>query len=156
MCAAIDPTGKLAAIGCATHYIRLWELPTGRDLRSLTIATDICLKVVFLPGGKSLVSGVKNDVVQWDLATGNPRVLGSHTQQVRGLAVSPDGRWIVSTSEVDGLKIWDAASSTLVDTITHENSFYSVAFSPRGDLLLAGCGNRDLRVWEITGFRPKK
>jgi WD40 repeat protein len=130
MCAAIDPTGKLAAVGAASQLIKLWELPTGREVRNITIGADACFRVAFLPDGKSLVSTGNRDVIQWDLLTLTPRVFGSHNQLVRGLAVSPNGRWIVSTSPDDALKIWDAASATLVETIPHENAFYGVAFSP--------------------------
>ena len=103
-----------------------------------------------MPDGKSLVAGVKKDVVVFDLLTLTPRVFGSHNQDVRGVTVSPNGRWIATTSEGDGIKIWDTAKATLVETIPHDNSFYAVQFTPSGKQLAAGCGNFKLRIWNLN------
>jgi len=153
MCAALDPAGRLAAVGAASDAIKIWDLVVGRESRNISIGANTCFKIAFMPDGKSVVAGLKNDVTQYDLLTGTPRVFGSHTHMVRGLAISPNGRWIATTAEKDGIKVWDAASAVLVESIPHETSFYGVAFSPRGDQLLGGCGNFELRVWDLKGRR---
>jgi len=153
MCAAIDSTGKLGAVGAASQEIKVWDLLSGRESRIVTTGPDSIFKVAFMPDGKSVISGGKADVVQWDLLTATPRVFGSHTMMVRGIAITPNGRWIATSSEQDGLKIWDASSATLLETIPHPNGFYAVAFSPHGDQLFAGCGNFDLRVWDLKPRR---
>jgi WD40 repeat protein len=157
MCVDVASTGRLAAVGAAEQFIRLWDLTTSRELRYLVTGAAACVKVAFMPDAKSVFGGFANgEVTQWNVATSTPRAFGSHNQLVRALAIFPDGRWIASSSGGDGIKIWDTASATLVESIPHESGFYGVAFSPRGDLLAAGCGNFELRVWDITGLSKPK
>jgi serine/threonine protein kinase len=149
MCAALDPAGKLGAVGSASTEIKVWDLSSSREPRLIPIGQEACLRIAFMPDGKSVVAGVKNEVLLFDLLTATPRVFGSHNENVRGLTVSPNGRWIASTSEHDALRIWDAVNGTLVETIPHENSFYAVQFTPNSNQLAAGCGNFQLRLWDL-------
>jgi len=81
-------------------------------------------------------------------------VLRGHEGAVRSLAVSPDGRRIVSGSSDGTLRLWDAETGeALVDPMRgHQGEIFSVAFSPDGNRIASGGSDHTLRVWDpMTG-----
>ncbi|HYG11619.1 MAG TPA: serine/threonine-protein kinase [Pyrinomonadaceae bacterium] len=69
---------------------------------------------------------------------GLKHVLRGHTKDVRVAAFSPDGRTLVTGSEDQSLKLWDAQTGQLKHTLPDTGSeVTSVAFSPDGNVLVA-------------------
>ena len=65
------------------------------------------------------------------------------------MAFSPDGRRIVSGSEDQTLKVWDAETGQETLTLKgHTGSVYSVAFSPDGRRIVSGSQDGTLKVWD--------
>ena len=58
----------------------------------------------------------KDDTLKvWDLDSGRElRTLAGHSDYVRGVAVTADGRRAVSASDDNTLKVWDLESGTVI------------------------------------------
>ncbi|MDJ0751688.1 MAG: NB-ARC domain-containing protein [Woeseiaceae bacterium] len=87
-------------------------------------------------------------------------ILKSHTGPVRALAISVDGRWLVSGSEDWMLHLWDLNDGRVVRNFQgHGGAIHSVAFSRDGKFILSGSEDRTLRLWrvasgeEVSAFR---
>ncbi|KAI3054171.1 hypothetical protein CBS147352_3829 [Aspergillus niger] len=75
---------------------------------------------------------------------------GHRSIPVRSVAFSPDGRWLASASQDKTVKIWDAATSTLQQTLEgHTDSVISISISPDGRRLASGSQDRTIKVWDL-------
>lgn len=72
-----------------------------------------------------------------------------HADWVRSVAVSTDGRWIVSGSDDSTIRIWDAETGLEVsDPLEHSGFVVSVAFSPDGKVIVSGSSDMTIRAWD--------
>ncbi len=77
-----------------------------------------------------------------------------HTKGVLSVAFSPDGRYALSGSGDNTLKLWETSSGQLVRTFEgHTGTVWSVAFSPDGRYVLSGSSDNTLKLWEIASGR---
>ena len=76
--------------------------------------------------------------------------LKGHTNWVRSVAYSPDGRHIVSGSEDRTIRIWNVESGVAVGKPLegHTGRVESVAYSPDGHLIISGSSDRTIRIWD--------
>jgi hypothetical protein len=69
-------------------------------------------------------------------------------------AFSPDGQRIVTGSEDNTAKVWDAASGSELLTLKgHGIGVWSVAFSPDGQRIVTGSGDQTAKVWDAANGR---
>jgi WD40 repeat protein len=74
-----------------------------------------------------------------------------HSFLVLSAAFSPDGRQVLSGSADNTVKLWDAASGSLLRTFQgHSNEVASVAFSPDGRQVLSGSADKTLKLWDAA------
>jgi len=152
---AFSPDGKYALSG--SDVVRLWNLESGKEIRSFIGHTDAVLSVAFSPDGMFALSGsIDNTVRLWDVITGeNIRTFIGHKKEVFSVAFSPDGRFVLSGSRDKSLRIWDVATGKKLRSFAgHTNSIRSVAFSPDGRFVLSGSEDENLCLWDVaTGER---
>ncbi len=74
-----------------------------------------------------------------------------HSFPVTSVAFSPDGRFALSGSWDQTLKLWDVATGReLRRFIGHANWVTSVAFSPDGRFALSGSQNNTMKLWDVA------
>jgi WD40 repeat protein len=142
---AISPDGKLLATG--RFELCLWDLTTGKKR---TIVTGGLTSMAFAPDGNTLVTGGEDGVVRiWDVATSKERRRQDwHRRIVSRIAISPDGKTLMSASEIDGTiefsKV-DTGEEISRLTLGHADV---IAFSPDGRFIAVGqWGNEKPDQW---------
>ncbi|MEA3324138.1 MAG: TIR domain-containing protein [Euryarchaeota archaeon] len=86
------------------------------------------------------------------ISPGGPliRILEGHTGSVDAVAVTPDGRYAISGSDDNTLKVWDIESGEEIRTLAgHTSSVDAVAVTPDGRYAISGSYDNTLKVWDI-------
>src|SRR5258705_5882703 len=74
-----------------------------------------------------------------------------HTSSVRAMAVTPDGRHVVSGSLDHTLRVWDLATGETETTLEgHKDWIRTVAVTPDGRHVVSGSEDSTLRVWDLA------
>ena len=66
------------------------------------------------------------------------------------VSFSPDGSRIVSGSGDNTVRVWDAVTGEVINTLTgHSGYVFSVSFSPDGSRIVSGSQD-NIRVWDAV------
>lgn len=67
---------------------------------------------------------------------------------VDSIAFSPDGKTVAGGDANGTVKLWDAATGNLKQTLTGNIAVYAVAFSPDGKTIVSGGDKNTIRLWD--------
>ncbi|MEH2436138.1 MAG: ribosome assembly protein 4, partial [Nostoc sp.] len=148
-----SPDGKTLASGSDDNTIRLWDVSTGKAIKTLTGHSNSVISVGFSPDGKTLASGSGDNTIKlWDVSTGKAiRTLTGHSSSVNSVGFSPDGKTLASGSFDKTIKLWDVSTGKAIKTLTgHSSSVISVGFSPDGKTLASGSDDKTVILWDLN------
>jgi WD40 repeat protein len=91
-----------------------------------------------------LISGSDDHTVRvWDVPSKTLRyILKGHKDQVSSVAISSDGKTVASGSIDHSIQLWSLHDGQLLKYILTDYIVSTIAFSPDGQLLAAGIGNK--------------
>jgi WD40 repeat protein len=159
------PDGKELITVSDDKTIRFWDVGTGEPLRILRPpigkgSEGMLLAAALSPDGKTLAVGGLGltggepiyliSVIEGQIA----RVLKVHRSlAIKGLAFSPDGKRLASTSADKTARVWNVATGVCEHTLKgHTEPLTGVAFSPNGRLVTAS-NDKTARIWSVQTGR---
>lgn len=133
---ALSSDGKVLA-SSGENTIHLWDVASGKLLRTLEGHNQRVISLAFSPDGQRLASASYDGTIKlWDVKTGalERTLVGRPGHMMSCVAFSPDNKTIASGDGLE-IRLWSAQSGQLLQTITPENRVFALAFSPDGKTL---------------------
>ncbi|HPA18596.1 MAG TPA: protein kinase [Verrucomicrobiae bacterium] len=152
-CGAFSPDGRFVLSGSDDESLRLWDVATGKCLRTFQGQVKSVARVAFSYDGRLALSGGRIEAIQlWEVATGKClHTFKGHSWLVNAVAFSPDGRFALSGSHDKPIQFWDVATGRCARVLDKQtDKANSFAFSPDGRLVLSASLDDALRLWEIA------
>ncbi|ACK68582.1 WD-40 repeat protein [Gloeothece citriformis PCC 7424] len=144
--------GRILASGSQDGTIKLWNLESGTEIRTLKGHDQTVWSVSFSLDGKTLASGsVDKTIKLWNLESGTEiRTLKGHDQTVWSVSFSPNGKTLASGSVDKTIKLSNLESGAEIRTLKgHDSSITSVSFSPDGKTLASGSMDKTIKLWNL-------
>ncbi|UCH93264.1 MAG: hypothetical protein JSV88_23705 [Candidatus Aminicenantes bacterium] len=151
-CVDVSPDGKWIISGSDDKTLKLWDVESGKEVRTFKGHNSYVNSVAFIPQGNLILSGsIDKTMKLWDLHTGEEiRTFKGHSDTVRSVVFSPRGNVILSGSDDMTMKLWDLKTGKEILTFKgHNASVNCVAFSPEGNYILSGSDEHTLKLWDM-------
>ncbi|MCI0490702.1 MAG: protein kinase [Blastocatellia bacterium] len=147
---AFSPDGAYALSGSFDETMRLWDVSSGKEVRTFAADGPI-LSVCFSPSGRYVLSGgiaeSAKTIRLWDVSNGKEVMrFEGHTnsvyEKVFSACFSPDGRFVLTGSNDGTVILWDTSSGReLWRFIGHNSTVTSACFSRDGQYVLSASGD---------------
>ncbi|NEP54540.1 MAG: WD40 repeat domain-containing protein, partial [Moorea sp. SIO3C2] len=77
------------------------------------------------------------------------RTLTGHTEWINAVAITPDGKHVISGADDKTIKVWRWETGAELFTLSgHTDSVYAVAVTPDGKKLISASKDKTIKVWD--------
>jgi len=156
---SVSPDSAFVATGSKDKSIKLWELSTGREVKSFLGHEKTVTSLDFTSDGKYLLSGSNDKTIRlWDIASGKPVFSITAEEYVNDVAIDPNMKFFVSAGTKDNgypdsASVYDFKSRKIIARIPINSREISVAFSPDGRYIGFGEDNRTVNVYNTSNWQ---
>ena len=149
---AVSPNSSILASGGGDNNVILWDLKTGRRMRTIAAHKAAVNAIAFSRDGQTLASGSDDKTVRlWNVRTGSRlRTLSGHAGGVNAIALSRDGKTLASGSQDKTVRLWNLGTGEVRRIITgHGGPVNAVAFSPNGQIVASASTDNTIRLSNV-------
>ena len=149
----ISTDGRWALSGGTDKTLRLWEVSSGKCMRTFLGHTGPAYSVALSTNGQwALSGGIDKTLCHWEVSSGKcMRTFLGHESSVKSVVMSADGEWALSGSSDNTLRLWEVSSGKCLRSfVGHTEGVYSVALSNDGRWALSGGNDNTMRLWDVN------
>ncbi len=148
---AFSPDGQTLISGSNDKTLRVWEVSSGKLVRTLAGHSDAIFAVCFILDGKDVAAGSGDmDVSLWHLERGQRYdILRGHDGGVLTLAYDANKRILASGSGDTSVRLWQLPGNQLIHVLEqHRHPVRSLAFNHNGTILASGSEDFTIKLWD--------
>jgi WD40 repeat protein len=161
MAVGVDAHGRRAVTGAIDGTVRVWDLGSYQEIRTLAMHRKAVLAVVLsLDGRRVLSAGLDGKLKAWNLnRRAKPETLIRVTpspqrskRRVSAVAVTPDAQRAVSARDDGTLRSWDLRSGREIATTVKYGRLWphsALAVTPDGSRALFTTDGGSMYVWSL-------
>jgi hypothetical protein len=156
-----SPDQKQLATCSYDRLIELWDVKTGKEIRTLKDHSDAVYGLAFSPDSKLLASASADRAVKiWDAATGRRlHTLGESTDWVYAVSWSPDGRHVAAAGVDKSIRVWrvsEKAARLVQAVFAHDGPITRLNYSTDGKTIYSLGEDRFLKSWDAGRLVERK
>ncbi|MGC4022565.1 MAG: caspase family protein [Cyclobacteriaceae bacterium] len=154
-----SPDSNYVVTGSRDKSAKLWELSTGREVRSFLGHDFSVTSVDVSRDGKFLLTGSNDETVKlWEIETGKEIFsINPVHEQIRHVAISPDMKFFVATALRYNAQIFDFSSRKKIKEIEvnpeSNRNGVDIAISPDSKWIAFGEDNRIVNVYRTSDWQ---
>jgi WD40 repeat protein len=156
---ALAPTEPLVAVGGYDKAVRIWPLggAAGSPVQKVAPHDAAVLALTFSGNSQFLLSGGEDSrallrrSLDGRFDADPEHASFTHERPIRGLAFSPDRRWMATGSDDGLIRVWnmEKEKSRQKDLTGHEGPIIALAFDASNELLVSAGQDKTLRLWRV-------
>jgi WD40 repeat protein len=154
-----SPSGKFLLSSAVAKTLNLWDVETGKEIRSFSDDDDNINVFTFSRDESFFMTGSWKGLVKVrSLETGATLwTVKGHSDYIQRAVFSADGKIVVTGSSDKTIKIWDAATGREIRTLAgNAEAVTGLAFSPDEKNILSASKDGVIRLWDTaTGHEIK-
>ena len=146
---AWNQTGTQIVSGGEDGKLKHWSAGTGNRLWETAAHTDRVTSLAFEPNGLISVGG-DGLIKRWNLQTRSAEVIGEQSGQINHVAISPDGKNVLTAGSDRTLRIWPLAQDQPAAVFQgHSSEVTAAAWHPANQQIASASQDGTLRVWQV-------
>ena len=153
---AFSPDGQRIVTGSSDTTAKVWEAASGKELLTLKGHSGAIHSVAFSPDGQRIVTGSEDGTAKvWEAASGRGTAHAQGAQRwglVGGLFPGRPADCHRQRGS-DGQGVGGGQRPGTAHAQGAQRGICSVAFSPDGQRIVTGSGDRTAKVWEAASGR---
>lgn len=134
------------------EFRRFWEALSGICSRTIQHPESQVNRLCITPDKKFLAAAGRHMVRLYDIKSSNPNPImqfEGHTNNITGVAFHCEGKWMVTSSEDQTVRVWDTRTGLVQRNYQHSHPVNDVVIHPnQGELVSADRGG-NIRIWDL-------
>lgn len=148
-----SPDGTKAAGGLGNN-IKIWDVQTGREFRTLTGHTEDIMSVCYSNDGRQIISGARDQTAKiWSSDNGREiRTISlGNNPTLNSVVISPNGKMVASSFGYDkSIIVWNVDTGSQVLTLP-KAWYVKVLFTVNNAQIISHTRNRDtVTIWDVN------
>jgi len=146
---ALLPGNRVVGCGPGDPAVHIWDLKSGEIVKNLTAdKVNGYVSVATTKDGRVLATGNDKTVRMWNVGSQKELARFDIKTEVRGIAVTPDGKQFVVGCLDKTVRLWDVASKTEVRSIPCQTIAWRLGLSPDAKWTSFG-NNNGITLWNL-------
>lgn len=155
---AFSPDGRKLAFSDGTIHVWQFNVDSGKISNQELFTIPSAVSDVFSADGSQMAGISGSDIKIWDAVTGREiYTLVGHTDWVMGVAFSPNGKTLASTSLDGTVKTWSLSTGNEGVFVAGPGAGFGVrvAFNPNGSKFVTNGGDGTATIWNTETGAPR-